>query len=289
MQNSKSEYLQLIDYINNNSNGKSSTKKIDKKEITIEKILSKTEIDSRLKSFFNIGHLQNIDTFRNYISTTIRSEIVEEKQFKKSFFLCSEIVGCHRKVFYEFENYECSITDKSLDIHIRYLMKTNFRNILLELCNFEKNQIFINYNDKIKDMIPAIQNNIMIDFNCYDFLNKDIYLLKAIIHNNKKDFGDKIKIVKIISFGNTFDDIKIDEFDISSDDIKILEQLNILRNKLNVKNIPNMTSNDNNCIGCQYKKFCDTKEIKLEKKIKIKKPDGTSEKKYVKLRNTFLF
>jgi len=286
-QNSKSEYLQLLDYINKNNKGNIRIKK--KKKSIIKNKIEKIDIDSRLRSFFNIGNIQTEDIFRKFVCDIIRSEIIDEKQFEKSFFLCSEVVDCHRKIFYDYTGYECNITDDDLFIHIRYLMKTNFRNILLEICNFENNQIIINYKNKIKDIIPAIQNNIMIDFNCYDIMNTDIYLLKAIIYNNSKEFDDKIKFIKIISFGDSFDDISLTELEIHHNDDTILEQLNILRNRLNIRNIPDKTSDLDKCIGCFYKKFCSEKNIQInKKKEKIKKITIVEKKQPVKLRNTFL-
>jgi len=270
MQNSKSEYLQLLDYINKNNKGNIPVKK-KKKRNEIEKI----DIDSRL---------------RNFISNTIRSEIIDEKQFDKSFFLCSEIVDCHRKIFYDYANYECQISDDDLSIHINYLMRTNFRNILLEVCNFENNQIIISYKDKIKDIIPAIQNNIMIDFNCRDDINNDTFLLKTVIYNRNRDFKDKIKSIKIVSFGESFNDVSLIDLEVDINDKTLLEQLNILRNRLNTKNIPDMTSDKNKCKGCLYKKFCNTKKIQTNKKVdkQIKKLTIVDKKKPVKLRNTFL-
>jgi len=287
MQNSKSEYLQLLDYINKNNKNSIPIKK-KKKRNKIEKI----EIDSRLRMFFNIGNIQSEEIFKNFLHNIIRSEIIDEKQFDKSFFLCSEIVDCHRKIFYDYTDYECHITNEDLSIHINYLMRTNFRNVLMEICNFENNQIIVNYKDKIKDIIPAIQNNIMIDFNCYDCLNTKTFLLKAVIYNINKDFKDKIKFIKIISFGNSFDDISLLDLEVNVNDNLILEQLNILRNRLNTKNIPDMTSNIDHCIGCLYKKYCNMKEIQIikkdEKKIEKKKITIVSKKKPVKLKNTFL-
>ena len=285
-QNSKSEYLQLLDYINKNNKGGIPVKK-KKKRNDLEKI----EIDSRLRPFFNIGNIQSEDIFRNYISNIIKSEITDEKQFDKSFFLCSEITDCHRKIFYDYTNYECHITNEILTIYIDYLIKTNFRNILLELCNFENNQIVINYKDKIKDIIPAIQNNIMIDFNCYNILNTNIYLLKAIIYNSGKEIKEKIKSIKVVSFGESFNDLFLTDLDVDFDNNVLLEQLNILRNNLNTKRIPDKTSHTEKCKWCLYQKYCNIKEnqiIKKNEKTKIKKITIIDKKKPIKLRNTFL-
>jgi hypothetical protein len=291
LQNSKSEYRQLIDYINNN---RGNTRSPVKKKKRQKELLDTVEIDNRLKVFFNIGHIQKEEIFEEFIRNTLKNDIVEETLYEKSFFTCSEITGCHRKVYYEYLNYECDISENVLHEYKDYLIKTNFRNILLEICNFENNQIIINHKNKIKDIISAIQNNIMIDFNCNSSLNIDSFMLKAVIYNIGKDLGDKLKFIKIISFGNSFDDISITELEVCTSSV-LLEKLNLLRNNINTKNIPNITTNVKNCGSCMYKKFCDDKKETVtskkvvKEKTSIKNSDLDDKKAVVKLRNKFLF
>jgi len=286
MQNSKSEYMQLYDYINNNYNKIGKVKKVVDKKDSLKKI----DVDSRLKAFFNIGHIQSDSSFRDYIRKTIYTEIIDESQYVKSFFMCSEIVKCHRRIYYDHLNYECDITDQYVSHHIQYLIKTNFRNILLELCNFENNQIIINYKDKIKDIIPAVNNNIMIDFNCDNIIIDDIFILKAIIYNQQKDFNRKIKFIKVISFGKSFDDISISELIVDENSFKLIEKLNVLRNHIQTKNLPKETENKEQCINCLYRKFCNVKKLETTIKQKIIVDENKStEKQPIKLRNTFLF
>jgi len=287
--NSKSEYSQLFDYINkykNNNNVKNKIIQLKKKDI-INKPL-KIDLDDRLKIFFNLKNINSEEIFINTIDNSLKADIISESKYEKSFYTCSDIINCHRKIYYESLNYDILITKIFLEEYKKYIIKTNYRNILLELCNFENAQTIINFDNKIKDIIYAIQKNTMIDFNCDNFLREDIFKLKAIIYNTTKDNNEKIKFIKIISFiGNNFDEFMITDIVISDNDIRLLEKLNILRNSINIKNIPDC--DNKSCYKCLHTNFCDIKQVNIEEKIPVKLKSGYTTNIQPKLRNTFLF
>lgn len=165
----------------------------------------------------------------------------------------------------------------------KYIIRTNFRNILLELCNFENNQIIISFNDKIKDVISAIHDTTMIDFNYDDVVDNNSFLLKAYIYNLTS--LTKINDIKIISFcGDTFSNIDISEIEITNTISHLIENLNIVRNAIISNKIPNMKKSAA-CSTCLYKKHCDIKDTvkKTTNKVGYK-----TKNQPIKLKNNFI-
>ena len=287
MSNSKSEYNQLIDYINKNNN--SQVKKIIKKK----EIINEPEtvyIDNRLKKFFDITHIYSEERFIKFIHDSLKSDIIEESKFNKSFYTCKEIIECHRKIYYASLNYDISINNDYIVDYKNYIQKINFRNMLLELCNFERNQIIINFKNKIKDIIPVIQDGVMIDFIYGGTVNEKIYKLKAFIYNQNNE-TNLIKYIKIILILDNFDDIKIINIKIDDNDDHLIERLNILRNYIHTKNIPNIEYDCEICKKCLYFKYCVDKNNTTSQDISqdISKDNISDGKKIIKLRNTFMF
>jgi hypothetical protein len=187
---------------------------------------------------------------------SIISDIANELSIKKNFFTCSDVINCHRKIFYESYKYDYELTDEYIDNYIKYIKKLNFKNIIIELSNFKNNNIFLNYKNKIKDFIPVIQDNILIDFfyNNIEF-DENVYKLKALIHNLDLDISEKIKQIKVIKIGDSFTDVDIINLNFNKDDISLFKKIEKLNIVIKSRNIPDKEISEN-CINCLYSKIC---------------------------------
>ena len=263
--NVKSEYRQLIDYINKKSTHEVH-KKLNKKEVKNQPTVDDIEI-KRIKNYFLSINLHDDDKFNNAINKSIINDIINELSISKNFYTCTDIITCHLKFFYFQFNYEYHISENYVSNYIDYIKKTTYKNIILELAKFKQTNIFIDYKNKIKDIIPAIQDNIMIDFLYTETIYEDIYKLKALIYNINKHIDEKIKYIKVIKFNNGFENINFINIDFSTENIELFEKYNILDNCIKSRNKPHKIINAD-CLSCLYNNLCDKK---INTNIKINK------------------
>jgi len=268
--NVKSEYQQIIEYINKKASNKIDSIKT-KNGIRNEPVVDNIE-PKRIKQFFSNFNLQNNEKFILAINNSLKTDINNELLIAKNFYTCSDICGCHRKVFFEFLNYDFTISDEYLNFYKNYIINTTYRNIILELANFKKYNTFINYKNKVKDIIYGIQDNIMIDFIINDFISEDVFKLKALLYNLNTSINEKISIIKIIKFNKSFDNITLSDVDFDTSDVSLINKIDLLFNKIKQKTKPD-EDNSELCRVCVYKKNCqininnDVKNNGKDKKI----------------------
>jgi len=263
----KSEFRQLFDYINKKSNNKKKTKteEVEKKKINNEKNIY---IPNNIKSFIRNIDIFDSDKFKNFINKSIIKDIQNEISVKKNFFSCFDIVGCHRKIFYELYGYDPYISESYVYEYKKHIQKVLFKNIILDLSNFKENNIFIEYDNKIKDFIPIIQDNILIDFVCNSSTNYDVFRLKALLFNLSNN--NKIENIKAIKFNNSFFELEIIDIPFNHKNNDLIKLLKILENYIKKQQKPKKIIT-NDCEYCLYKKVCIPNKSLDEKKPNIKK------------------